>query len=254
MRTAQICPTCATYTNAVCTLYNGPYLSCIGVSPLDSLEKALGLINGSVCLNNAQITTINNTLANMDLQAVTDIGAITTNQITVGGITSNGDISIPDNFLLSFEDDTTNFYGNISVNPNTLTADRNYYLPNATGTLVLNVNGITADVNGKIELYKEWVGQITQNLTSAPTVYNQFADTLANPMTFRYDGVGIYSLICADFDQTHTWATVQMGFVVGDASIQIAFYPGYIQLYTYIGGVLTDTAMGAASIEIRVYP
>lgn len=64
MRTAAICPTCATYENALCILYNGPYLSCIGVSPLDNLEKALGLIDGAVCLNNTQIANINNTLTN----------------------------------------------------------------------------------------------------------------------------------------------------------------------------------------------
>lgn len=48
MRTAAICPTCATFTNAVCVIYNGPYLSNIGVSPMDDLEKALGLINDNL--------------------------------------------------------------------------------------------------------------------------------------------------------------------------------------------------------------
>jgi len=47
MRTAAICPTCATYTNALCILYNGSYLSNINVSPLDSLQVALGSINTS---------------------------------------------------------------------------------------------------------------------------------------------------------------------------------------------------------------
>lgn len=48
MRTAAICPTCATYENAKCVLYNGPYLSNIGVEPLDSVEIALQKINGNI--------------------------------------------------------------------------------------------------------------------------------------------------------------------------------------------------------------
>jgi hypothetical protein len=45
MRTAAICPTCATFENALCVLYNGPYLANADINPLDSLEVALGKIN-----------------------------------------------------------------------------------------------------------------------------------------------------------------------------------------------------------------
>lgn len=41
MRVAEICPDCATYINADCIIYNGPYLSNLDVSPLDSLEDIL---------------------------------------------------------------------------------------------------------------------------------------------------------------------------------------------------------------------
>lgn len=54
MRTAAICPTCATYTNAVCILYDGPYLSNIGVSPMDNLQSALQSIDGAVGVINNQ--------------------------------------------------------------------------------------------------------------------------------------------------------------------------------------------------------
>jgi hypothetical protein len=47
MRTAAICPTCPTYTNALCTLYNGSYLSNVDVNTLDSLEEALQKINSA---------------------------------------------------------------------------------------------------------------------------------------------------------------------------------------------------------------
>jgi hypothetical protein len=56
MRTAAICPTCATYTNALCTLYNGSYLSNINVSPLDSLQTALININ-SLLQTRANLST-----------------------------------------------------------------------------------------------------------------------------------------------------------------------------------------------------
>jgi hypothetical protein len=45
MRTAAICPTCATYTNAVCVVYDGPYLSNLDINPLTSLSDALEQIN-----------------------------------------------------------------------------------------------------------------------------------------------------------------------------------------------------------------
>lgn len=61
MRTAAICPTCATYENAVCVLYNGELLNNIDVSPLDSLEVALQSINSTV---GTIITLINNVSAN----------------------------------------------------------------------------------------------------------------------------------------------------------------------------------------------
>lgn len=48
MRTAQICPTCATYTNAVCVIYDGEYLSNINASPGDDLQTILASIDSTV--------------------------------------------------------------------------------------------------------------------------------------------------------------------------------------------------------------
>ena len=45
MRTAAICPTCATYENALCIVYNGPYLTNIKVNPLEDLQSILAKIN-----------------------------------------------------------------------------------------------------------------------------------------------------------------------------------------------------------------
>lgn len=47
MRTAEICPTCATYQNALCILYNGDTLTNLNIAPLDSLEAILIKINNN---------------------------------------------------------------------------------------------------------------------------------------------------------------------------------------------------------------
>ena len=48
MRTAAICPTCATYTNAVCVIYDGPYLSNLDIDPLTNLDDIIGTIDAKV--------------------------------------------------------------------------------------------------------------------------------------------------------------------------------------------------------------
>ena len=48
MRIAEICPTCATYQDATCVLYNGVYLSNIVANPGDALDVVLGNINNNL--------------------------------------------------------------------------------------------------------------------------------------------------------------------------------------------------------------
>ena len=48
MRTTAICPTCATYENALCILYNGEYLVNTDIEPLDSVETAIIKINNNL--------------------------------------------------------------------------------------------------------------------------------------------------------------------------------------------------------------
>jgi hypothetical protein len=62
MRTSQICPTCTTYINSLCVIYNGTYLSNINASPLDALDKILTNINSSVGAVNTSITTLNSSV------------------------------------------------------------------------------------------------------------------------------------------------------------------------------------------------
>jgi len=47
MRTANICPTCATYENALCSLYNGNYLTNLDIEPLDSVEAIIIKMNNN---------------------------------------------------------------------------------------------------------------------------------------------------------------------------------------------------------------
>ena len=71
MRTAAICPTCATYTNSICVIYNGIYLSNINASPLDPLDTILANINGTVGGINTSITNINGSINTINNNIVT---------------------------------------------------------------------------------------------------------------------------------------------------------------------------------------
>ena len=44
MRTAEVCPTCATYQNALCIIYAGPTLPISGITAGDSVTDAFGKI------------------------------------------------------------------------------------------------------------------------------------------------------------------------------------------------------------------
>jgi hypothetical protein len=111
MRTAAICPTCATYTNAVCIIYDGPYLSNLDIAPLTSLDTIIQTIDEKVgdlqpllgftpenVANKSTNTSLgtSNTLYPtqnavktyvdaVDLQKVTDVNNYTTNVIQAEG-------------------------------------------------------------------------------------------------------------------------------------------------------------------------
>ena len=58
MRTAAICPTCATYENAVCIIYNGTNLTNINVPTLTNLETSLINIDNAVGSLSAYIDSV----------------------------------------------------------------------------------------------------------------------------------------------------------------------------------------------------
>jgi len=80
MRTSQICPTCTTYINSLCVVYNGTYLSNINVSPLDDLDTllsniniAVGVINGSIATLNTSVVAINNNIVTLSNSVVSGL-------------------------------------------------------------------------------------------------------------------------------------------------------------------------------------
>lgn len=67
MRTAAICPTCATYENALCIIYNGVYLSNIDLAPLDNVQLAFSKVNtvlGTTEYVTNKVTSLPNFLSN----------------------------------------------------------------------------------------------------------------------------------------------------------------------------------------------
>ena len=63
MRTAAICPTCATYTNAVCVIYDGPAnLTNIPASPLQNIDQILVALNTTIGTINDDITDLYDTV------------------------------------------------------------------------------------------------------------------------------------------------------------------------------------------------
>lgn len=62
MRTSQICPTCTTYINSLCVVYNGTYLANINTSPLNPLDTILANINTTIGVTNSSIASINTSI------------------------------------------------------------------------------------------------------------------------------------------------------------------------------------------------
>jgi|694.fasta_scaffold141230_2 hypothetical protein len=62
MRTASICPTCSTFENALCVLYNGDYLTNTDITPLDSVETAIIKINDNLVPITGTVPPVNSAI------------------------------------------------------------------------------------------------------------------------------------------------------------------------------------------------
>lgn len=87
MRTASICPTCATFENALCVLYNGPYLPYTGISPLDPMNVALAKIDAAIAALGGTTTTTTTTVA-PTTTTTTTVPSTTTTTTTVAATTT----------------------------------------------------------------------------------------------------------------------------------------------------------------------
>jgi len=123
MRTAAICPTCATYINAVCIIYDGPNLLNIDTLTLDNLEDILGNINTTVGGINTSISGINTSITTINgsistLTAGLALKENTANKSTDGTLSANSNTLFPtqqavktyaDGLVVGLLDDRGNF-------------------------------------------------------------------------------------------------------------------------------------------------
>lgn len=166
MRTAAICPTCATYINAVCIIYDGPNLLNIDTLTLDNLEDILGNINTT-------IGNINTSIGDIDLDSVLTNGNTSILDANIGilglwdNVNSFYNYITSQDFVFKFKLNSgtivfqtelgalsfNNGLGNnASLISPLLTDDRIYNLPDQSGIIPVSVNGQTADSSGNITI------------------------------------------------------------------------------------------------------
>lgn len=155
MRTAAICPTCATYENAVCVLYDGEPLPYTEIEPLDSLQTALEKID----------TALGNIIPS------------TNNYLNY--------ISIDDNHPVGLTDEFIYFFGTV--------AGKKIYLPIAIpsnrGRVITVRNAGTATVtveavSGQIIVAGSFTSITTDVVVGTSTLANKFISTGAGWVLF----------------------------------------------------------------------
>lgn len=191
MRTAAICPTCATYTNAVCVVYDGPYLSNLNINPLTNLEEIIGIIDNKVQLKlgftpenvankstNTSLGTSNtlyptqkavktyvdnaiSTISALNLQQVLTSGNVATigiqlNSPTISNVLFDG--------LRVFDSDVNFLYvrpssiywvgdeGDTTLQFSNTSGTYILTTPENNGTLAVSVNGVAAGTTGNVSI------------------------------------------------------------------------------------------------------
>lgn len=170
MRTAAVCPTCATYENAVCVIYDGPTLSNINVPPLTNLQVALGSIDASI---GSVIALINSLAANPF--SLTTTG-------TSGPATLTGNVLNVPEYQPTLQEVLTN-------DNNT---DQSIIITNGAGTISNTVNSGNIeikDITNNIYTYytKDYIYVYDQN-TAGTSIVN-FPDPNDNA-TFNFPSTG----------------------------------------------------------------
>ena len=151
MRTAEICPTCATFTNALCVVFDGPFLETLNILPMDSVDAALVKIEEfAASLVLADAPTI------PTLQQVTTQGAVTTDNISTQGYTSSGTRAGGDLLVTLGDYDLSSTGARLNISLATDEAD-------FTSLSIITRNGITFKGNtfDGILAFPEWTADRT---------------------------------------------------------------------------------------------
>lgn len=257
MRTAAICPTCATYFNAVCVLYDGPdNLTCIPASPNDNLDEILVALNDTLCDIKSDITTINNTLG-----ALPDpVGTVTSVQLSGGAgisisgtnpVTTTGTITVSSTAWLkggnAGTNDTVDFIG---------TTDNKDLVFKANSTEYLRIESSNGDIITPTAFRATGTGtsvQATSSLGTESIVIGQnttdkgyISITAGAGNTALIRGVNLTGIRAHELpDDDGTYALSVNGIPAGtDGNVNLGGYTGTVntgtQTLTFTNGVLTS--------------
>lgn len=178
MRTSDVCPTCSTFENALCSIYNGAFLVTLDINTLDSVEDALIKIE-TFAFNVSGLTNVsdipyaiswdgNLEVATKNAQydafvpytgATTDVD-LGTNSITVDSILLNtGAVAL----LKSITDDVTTTYNFVLADANNEVTLNN----GAAVAAILPANGtIPIPVGSSITVINKGAGVVTLSVTT----------------------------------------------------------------------------------------
>jgi hypothetical protein len=174
MRTAAICPTCATYENAICVLYDGPYLPCTGISPLDSIAEALAKIDAAICALGGTTTT-------STTSTTTTAGPTTTTTTTtsVEPTTTTTTSVAPTTTTTTTATPTTTT--TTTAGPTTTTTTTTSCIAGLTQQIL--ITQVTESPGGSIDIFNTPIGEACALLPdiqagSAPIIYSTFPERL----------------------------------------------------------------------------
>jgi len=199
-----------------------------------------------------------------NLQAVTDAGNTTSNNIIVGSGLPNATIS-PTSIALQVQG-----LGLAGVEFRATNVQSSFNILEApffggTATIPISVNGNLADVSGNISVnsrpYEVFTALITQTGTNAPTV-TILENTLGTTPVFSRSSLGAYIITVTgnEFTSDKTFVSFNSVFNQGSSEFPIFSVPeetlteNVIEFQTFENeGGLSDEILSKTGIEIRVY-
>lgn len=176
MRTAAICPTCATYENAICVLYDGPYLPCTGISPLDSIAEALAKIDAAICALGGTTTTSTTTTA----------GPTTTTTTTIAGpTTTTTSTSSTSSTTTTTTTGTPTTTTSTTAGPTTTTTTTTSCIAGLTQQVL--ITDVQESPGGPIDIFNTPIGEACALLPdiqagSVPIIYSTFPERLGGQL------------------------------------------------------------------------